>query len=108
MNSFAYASVTSESFIIQIHNKSMSIVAPEKVRKKFAVIVENQSLSKQIGKFVSENQNLKYISVPPGKSETVEIENLSDKKVFYVPLSPAFQEVNLEFGKRAYEIPAKD
>lgn len=74
----------------------------------FSVIVENKSLSDQIGKFIVGNKILKFVSVQSGKTESVEIENKSQSPVIFVPVSPAFQEVPLNFGKKAYEIPSKE
>ena len=104
-NSFA---VSNGAFIIQINDRSMSVITPETKRPLFSVIVENRSLSDQIGKFISNGKILKFVSVKTGKSETVEIENKASAQVFFVPVSPAFQEVELIFGKKAYEIPSKE
>lgn len=104
---FVSAQVQSEGFVVQIEDRSMSVISPAKKRKTFSVIVENRSLSDQTGKFVAMEKNLKFISVKSGKSETVEIENATDSQVIFVPISPAFQEVPLIFGKKAYEIPSK-
>lgn len=105
---FAYAQVKTEGFIVQINDRSMHVLSPEKKRAMFAVIVDNKSLSDQVGKFMIGNKILKYVSVQSGKSETVEIENKSNAPVVFVPVSPAFQEVPLMFGKKAYEIPSKE
>lgn len=105
---FAYAQVKTEGFIVQINDRSMSVLSPEKKKAMFTVIVENRSLSDQVGKFVIGNKILKFVSVQSGKSETVEIENKSSTPVSFVPVSPAFQEVPLLFGKKAYEIPSKE
>jgi hypothetical protein len=102
-----YGRVSSESFIIQIKDRSMAVTSPDKSRMMFSVIVENKSLSDQIGKFTAGNKILKFISIQSGKSEVVEIENKSKAEVLFVPVSPAFQEVPLLFGKKAYEIPSK-
>jgi hypothetical protein len=86
----------------------MNVLSPEKKKNMFTVIVENRSLSDQVGKFTVGNKILKFVSVDSGKSETVEIENKSNTPVVFVPVSPAFQEVPLLFGKKAYEIPSKE
>lgn len=99
------AQVNSESFIVQISDRSMKLTAPEKPRKLFSVIVENRSLSDQVGKFTVGGNIVKYVSVRSGKSQTVEFENKSSLPVFFVPVSPAFQEVEMKFGKKAYEVP---
>lgn len=105
---FAYAQVKTEGFIVQINDRSMNVLSPVKKKAMFTVIVENRSLSDQVGKFVIGNKILKFVSVQSGKSETVEIENKSSTPVSFVPVSPAFQEVPLLFGKKAYEIPSKE
>lgn len=101
----AYAST--ENFIIQVKDRTMSIMAPEKKKNTFTVMVENRSLTDQLGKFTVQGQILKYVSVKSGQTEPVEIENKTSASVYFVPVSPAFQEVELIFGKKAYEIPSK-
>lgn len=103
----AEAAPNSEVFIITINDRSMAVICPEKSRPFYAVIVENRSLSNQIGKFIVGGKPVKFVSIPAGKSETVEFENKSAEAVYFIPVSPAFQEVELKFGKKAYEIPPK-
>ena len=107
LSSVAMAEPKSDTFIIQIHDRSMSVVTPEKRKNVFSVLVENHSLSNQLGKFTVEGKLLKYVSVQSGQTEPVEIENKTASNVVFVPVSPAFQEVELLFGKKAYEIPSK-
>lgn len=102
------AQTKSESFIIQIQDRSMNVISPEKMRSQFSVIVDNRSLSDQIGKLVVSGKVLKFVSVKSGKTTTVEVENKSASPVTFVPVSPAFQDVELRFGKKAYEIPSKE
>ncbi len=102
------AQVKPEGFIIQVNDRSMYVLSPEKKKVIFSVIVENKSLSDQVGKFVVGNKILKFISVRSGKSETIELENKTSSPVVFIPVSPAFQEVPLNFGKKAYEIPSKE
>lgn len=104
----SFADVRPEGFIIQINDRSMYVLSPDKKKNIFSVIVENKSLSDQIGKFTVGNKILKFVSVQSGKTESVEIENKSQSPVVFVPVSPAFQEVPLNFGKKAYEIPSKE
>ncbi len=104
----SFADVRPEGFIVQVNDRSMSVLSPEKVRPVYSVIVENKSLTNQIGKFVVGGKILKFISVNSGKSEVVEIENKTSSHVSFIPVSPAFQEVPLLFGKKAYEIPSKE
>lgn len=105
---FAMADVKTEAFVIQINDRNMKVISPEKQRTLFSVMVENGSLSNQVGKFMVKGKTVKFVSVLSGKSETVEIENKSEAPVVFVPVSPAFQDVELRFGKKAYEIPSKE
>jgi hypothetical protein len=102
------ADTKGQAFIIQINDRSIHVTTPETRRPLFAVIVENRSLSDQVGKFIVEGKTLKFVTVKSGKSETVEIENRASSNPVFVPVSPAFQEVELAFGKKAYEIPPKE
>lgn len=107
-SSAVFAQVKTESFVILIKDRSMEVLSPEKKRNLFAVILDNRSLSDQVGKFTLNGKILKFVSVKSGKTETIEIENKASVPVTYVPVSPAFQEVELHFGKKAYEIPSKE
>lgn len=104
----SFAQVRAEGFIIQVNDRSMYVLSPEKKKAMFSVIVDNRSLSDQVGKFVVGSKILKFISIKSGKTETVELENKFSSPVVFIPVSPAFQEVPLNFGKKAYEIPSKE
>ncbi|MGE3608483.1 MAG: hypothetical protein AB7I27_02755 [Bacteriovoracaceae bacterium] len=101
-------SFATETFVIQIDDRSMTVHSIPKSRSLFSVIVENRSLTDQVGKFTAASKNLKFVAVKAGKSETVEIENKISAPVYFVPLSPAFQNIELVFGKKTYEIPSKE
>lgn len=103
-----FGQVRPEVFIVQIGDTTMSVLSPEKKRPMFSVIVENKSMSDQVGKFMVGSKIIKFVSVKSGKNETVEIENKTFAPVVFIPVSPAFQEVPLLFGKKAYEIPSKE
>ena len=103
----SFAQVKTEGFIIQINDRSMSVLSPMKKKAMFSVLVENRSLSDQVGKFVVGSKILKFVAVKSGKNEAIEIENKTSEPVVFIPVSPAFQEVPLMFGKKAYEIPSK-
>lgn len=104
----SFAEVKGEGFIITITDRRIGVISPTVKRHLYSVIVENKSLSEQVGKFVLGDKILKFISLPSGKSGVVEIENKTKNDIFYVPVSPASQEVPLIFGKKAYEIPPKE
>ena len=96
-----------EIFVIQIFDRSMTVLSPQKRTEIFSVLVENRSLSDQIGKFIVNGKLIKFVSVKSGITESVEIENKTKSNVVFIPVSPAFQDTELIFGKKAYEIPSK-
>jgi hypothetical protein len=102
------AQIKTEGFVINIKDRSVEVFSPEKQTHVFSVLVDNHSLSDQIGKFMVGHKNLSYVSVLSKKSEVVEIKSDGSAPVVFVPLSPASQEVPLHFGKKAYEIPSKE
>jgi hypothetical protein len=104
----SWAQVKSENFIVQINDRSVNVLSPEKRKPMFSVLVENRSLSDQLGKFTVDGKNLKFVTVKSGETKAVEIENKTSANVVFTPVSPAFQEVELLFGKKAYEIPSKE
>lgn len=107
LSGLALAQPQTETFVIQIKDRSLSIISPDKRKPLYTVLVENRSLSDQLGKFMVQGKILKYVSVKSGMTEPVEIENKTNANVLFVPVSPAFQEIELLFGKKAYEIPSK-
>jgi hypothetical protein len=104
----SFAKVKTEGFIIQLSDRSVNVLSPQKKSNIFSVIIENKSLSDQVGKFSVGEKILKFVSVKSGKSESLEIENKTSTPVVFIPMSPAFQEIPLYFGKKAYEIPSKE
>ena len=104
----ALAAPQIDSFFIKVDDRKIEVNAPKKRTTIFSVIVENKSLTDQVAKFVAGSETLKFINVPSGKTESIELFNKTNKNVFFVPVSPAFQEIELVFGKKAYEIPSKE
>ncbi len=94
-----------EAFRLELHDRKLVVRSPVKVGPQFSVIVENQSVSAVLGKFSSGEEDLRFVRVAPASSQTVEFAVKSGAKVFFRPLAPAFQEVELVAGKKTYEIP---
>ncbi len=98
-------SLALESFRVTIHDRSVKLESPSKVIKIYSVIVENKSLSDVVAKFYSQGEDLKFVSVKANSSKSVEFSHSSKNLVYFKILSPAFQELALEAGKKAYEVP---
>jgi hypothetical protein len=98
--------VKSDTFMITVFDNYYKVVSPPKREKKFTAILENKTLSTLVGRYQNnEGKVLAYVSVEAGKFNTTQLDFEVDEKLYFVPLSPSFQEVVLEVGKEAYEIP---
>jgi hypothetical protein len=93
------------SFEVIILDRNTKVISPPKAQETFTVRVDNQSMTNIIGKFHAGGKDLKFVSVKSLAQKVVEIQNPTKKNVIYTQMSPAFQDVVLEFGKKEYEIP---
>ena len=72
------------------------------------VIITNNTHTKLVGRVVTkEGYIIKNVAIEANKSVSVPIKEIKNKRVFFVPLIPAFQDVELILGKKSYEIPPK-
>ncbi len=106
--SFAtWAQEVSEAFLIDVFDKSIKVVAPQGKSKKIAVIIKNQTLSALRAKLISDDGlYLKMMNLAPRKELSLEIEIKDKERYFFVPLAPPIQEVELQWGKKTYEVPS--
>jgi len=104
----SYSIERADAFIVTAYNNNFKVLSPAKRTKKINVIIENKTLVKLIGEVVSESGTIrKIVTIKPGKYRSIELVFEKNTKYYFVPLSPAFQRVVLDFGKKAYEIPSK-
>lgn len=94
-----------DAFRVTVLDRSVRLEAPSRVGKIYSVIVENKSLSDVVGKFHSHGEDLKFVSVKANSSKSVEFSHQSKHLVYFKILSPAFQDLAMEVGKKAYEVP---
>ncbi len=104
----AYSYEKADAFIVEALSGHYKVLSPVKVGDKISLIVVNQTLHKLRGK-LQENTStdIAYLSISPGKSESIEFRFDKASKYYFVPLSPAFQEVELKIGEKSYEVPAQ-
>ncbi len=107
--SIVNAKESADAFIVTIFDQSIKIVSPQKYTKKVSVTVNNKTLSNIRGKIVNKKNDVtvKNLNVRAGKTLSVEIAIRKKGHFVFIPLSPAFQEVDLIVGNKAYEIPPK-
>lgn len=104
-----FAAQRADSFIISAYSDHYKVLAPVKVSKTLSIIIENKMLVNLVGKIESSKGALMTnIRVPSGEYRAIDLDSSFQKEVYsFVPLSPAFQAVELRIGQEAYEIPAK-
>lgn len=107
-NSSLYAIESSNGFLITAYDDRFKIVSPEKFRSPMEVIVENKTLVRLVGKVMINNKsNAGFTSIESDKYQRVMVNLKKGDLLHFVPLSPAFQEVELIVGNKTYEIPPK-
>lgn len=98
----------SDTFFVSVHDKKVKVLAPYKFRRNLSVIIENRMVEKLVGKVVKNDGTLiGHVSVATGRSSAVKVQLKKNERLFFIPLSPSFQEVELVIGKKSYEIPPK-
>lgn len=103
-----FAVESSNGFLITAFDDRFKIVSPEKFRSPMEVIVENKTLSRLVGKVIVNNKiNAGFTSVDSDKYQRIIVNLKKGDLLHFIPLSPAFQEVELVVGNKIYEIPPK-
>lgn len=105
----SFAQQRAEAFLVDIFDRKVSIVSPAKMTKKMHAIFTNNSLTRMLGKVqLSDKRIISFVTLEPGQSESVHIGAYSKQKIFYYPMAPAFQAIELKVGSKPYEIPPKN
>lgn len=97
-----------DGFLVSAYDDRFKVVSPEKYKAQMEVIVENKTLVRLIGKLtINKQMNVSYISVDPEKYQKTNVKLKKGDVLHFIPLSPAFQEVELIVGNKIYEIPPR-
>lgn len=97
-----------DSFVVKVYDEKVRVLSPKKYDPLLKVVIENKTLSKITGKVeTGSGEVLAFVSILPAKFTSVSVKSLKSEKVFFVPLSPPLQRVELKIGNKPYEIPPK-
>ena len=106
--SFQLAAQSSGAFTVEIKDDYTKVLAPDKYRKQQNVVIKNQTLVEFRGRLESSDTGvLKHVAIPPKKYKAIDVVLEKGEKLKFLPLSPSLQAVELNFGKKSYEIPAQ-
>lgn len=101
----SYASERSDAFLVKVYDQYVKVISPDKVYSSVSIIIENHTLSNLTGKLVKGSADHTFVTIKPDKNKSILVKYQSQENLVFVPLAPAFQEVQLIVGKKSYEIP---
>ncbi|AUN98056.1 hypothetical protein DOM21_10995 [Bacteriovorax stolpii] len=97
-----------DGFLVSAYDDRFRVISPEKFKNSMEVIIENKTLVRLIGKLtINKQTNASMVSIDPEKYQRAVVKLKKGDILHFVPLSPAFQEVELIVGNKTYEIPPK-
>ncbi len=95
------------SFIVNVGDRSISVTSPKEKVKIASVIIINDTLDKIVSELRSNDRVLKRFVLRPQGKEVFQVSFESVNKIYYVPIAPPFESVELKFSQRSYEVPEK-
>ncbi len=103
----AFGEGYSYSFILKILPSKILVTSPGDGANDLSVIIENKTVGPVWGHIVNEDGKiLEYLGIPSHATRVATLKNYKKDKIYYfIPQSPPFQRVILEFNKSNYEIP---
>ena len=103
----AFCEGNSYSFILKILPSKILVSSPKDAVKDLSLIIENKTVGPIWGKIVDEDwKALEYLGIPSQATRVVTLKNYKKDKIYYfIPQSPPFQKIILQFNKSNYEIP---
>ena len=105
LNSTLHSYEKADTFMIEHLSDKIKILSPSRWELGLHLIVKNKSLSRLVAKIETEDgKALKFISVQRGSTVSVELKKKWGRKLFFIPLSPAFPKIKLKTNRGAYEI----
>ncbi len=106
LRTFAYESP--DAFIVRVYDEKVRVLSPVKYDPQLSVIIENKTLVTLKAKVITESESsIEFISLAPSKTTSVKLKNLDKEKIYFIPMSPPLQRVELKLGSKPYEIPPR-
>ena len=97
-----------DAFIVKIFDDKVRVLSPKKFDERLTVIIDNKTLTLIKGRLeTGRGEFLNFVTVEPSKSVSVSVKRLKKDRVFFVPLAPPSQKVELKLGNKPYGIPPR-
>lgn len=95
-------------FIVRSLDNRFEVISPNKYQAKMEVVVENKTNMRMLGRImINRSRNIEYVSIEAGEYKKYVVDLKKNDILHYLPLNPAFQEIELIVGNKFYEIPPK-
>lgn len=95
-------------FIVRSLDNRYEVISPAKYQSKMEVVIENKTNLRMLGRImINRSRNIEYVSIEPGEYKKYVVDLKKNDVLHYLPLNPAFQEIELIVGNKFYEIPPK-
>ncbi len=96
-----------QSFIVTVGERSIKVVSPQIKVDIVSVIIKNETLDNIYSELRSKDKVLEKFNLKAQGNKIIQVDYKKAKSLFYVPISPPFDGVQLKFSRRPYEIPEK-
>lgn len=96
-----------DSFIVEVTDRKIKVTSPLKKIDIVSIIIKNTTFDKIISEIRSDKKVLKRFVLKPEGKEVIQIDYSKVNKLYYVPIAPPFESVELRFEQKPYEIPEK-
>lgn len=106
-SSFAFAQQSSDSFNVIAYDDHFRVIAPLAWKEGTHMSLQNKTNITLYGevRVREDERKVASFSVRPNEFTSIDLKLKKGEEAVVIPLSPAFQEVVLTFGKQPYEIP---
>lgn len=97
-----------DSFLVTAFDDRFQVISPLNFKSNMEIVLENKTSVKLIGKLVVNNsKNETFVAIMPSKFQKAMVKLNKGDRLHFIPMSPAFQEIELIVGNKTYEIPPK-
>ncbi len=97
-----------DAFFIKFYDTFVQVMSPEVKKKEVPLVLENKTMSKIVGELKgSKGTVFNRIAIPAHGFLSIQIDNQKNEQVFFIPLSPPAQSIELIWGQKTYEIPPR-
>lgn len=95
-------------FIVTANEKNFSVISASKFSPKMEIVIENKTSVRLIGRIMlNRTSNVEFVSIEPQAYKKFEVNLKAQDILHYMPINPAFQEIELIVGNKKYEVPSK-